>query len=226
VVFAEVAGVRARHYGSLPTGLWNEMTSLAGVTLREAARVLNAAFKHGAEAQLLELIQTFIPQLVYSLGRQLIEGVLNQERGFYGSCIRCPECTGILHFQGYIQRGVKTKLGPVRFKRAYYHGDCGHSAFPIDSLLGLDGKHGVLPDLQECAALLAILETDSLAVNSIHHQAVDRLGEGLRPVAWAPDGLVEAVERSATQRGVQFHPEDMRSERPFQRLFDQLVADC
>ena len=48
-------------------------------------------------------------------------------------------------------------------------------------------------------------------VNSFHHQAVDRLGGGLRAVGWAPDGVVEAIE--ATDRaftvGVQWHAESM-----------------
>lgn len=50
----------------------------------------------------------------------------------------------------------------------------------------------------------------TLAVNSWHHQAVDRLGEGLIPTAWAESGLVEAVEHlSLPILGVQFHPERM-----------------
>ena len=44
-------------------------------------------------------------------------------------------------------------------------------------------------------------------VNSAHHQAVDRLGEGLRAVQWAGE-IVEAVEHgSAPAWGVQWHPE-------------------
>jgi putative glutamine amidotransferase len=42
--------------------------------------------------------------------------------------------------------------------------------------------------------LAAALGTGSIWVNSYHHQAVDRLGEGVVPVAWAEDGVVEALE--------------------------------
>ena len=42
-----------------------------------------------------------------------------------------------------------------------------------------------------------------------HHQAVDRLGEGLTAVAWAQDGTVEAAELDGARFvvGVQGHPE-------------------
>jgi putative glutamine amidotransferase len=41
-----------------------------------------------------------------------------------------------------------------------------------------------------------------------HHQGLDRIGEGFRPVAWAPDGLVEGIEREhGWTVGVLWHPE-------------------
>jgi putative glutamine amidotransferase len=43
-------------------------------------------------------------------------------------------------------------------------------------------------------SVLATHLGERAVVDSYHHQAVDRLGEGLRAVAWAPDGVVEAVE--------------------------------
>ena len=47
-------------------------------------------------------------------------------------------------------------------------------------------------------------------VNSFHHQAVDRLGEGLVPTAWSESGVVEAVEHTSLPiLGVQYHPERM-----------------
>jgi gamma-glutamyl-gamma-aminobutyrate hydrolase PuuD len=58
-----------------------------------------------------------------------------------------------------------------------------------------------------------------------HHQAVARLGEGLTPVGWADDDVVEALERTAGWIvGVQWHPERTAVEDPFQQqLFDEFV---
>jgi len=48
-----------------------------------------------------------------------------------------------------------------------------------------------------------------LDANSSHHQAIDRIGTGLEAVAWAPDGVVEAVEDPTRSflLAVQWHPE-------------------
>lgn len=47
-------------------------------------------------------------------------------------------------------------------------------------------------------------------VNSRHHQAIDRLGEGLIPTLFHKDGTIEAFEHEELPIfGVQFHPEDM-----------------
>ena len=47
-------------------------------------------------------------------------------------------------------------------------------------------------------------------VNSSHHQAVDRLGRGLRATAWSEGGVVEAMEHETLPvSSVQFHPERM-----------------
>ncbi|MCU8020375.1 MULTISPECIES: gamma-glutamyl-gamma-aminobutyrate hydrolase family protein [unclassified Shewanella] len=59
---------------------------------------------------------------------------------------------------------------------------------------------------------------DSAEINSVHTQGVERLGVGLRPEAYAPDGLVEAFSVIGTKEfalGVQWHPEWKVSENPF-----------
>jgi putative glutamine amidotransferase len=73
--------------------------------------------------------------------------------------------------------------------------------------------------------LAAILGTDAAWVNSFHHQAVERLGQGLRAVAWAPDGTVEGIEDpDRFVLGVQWHAETLDRGGPHHRLFEALVA--
>jgi putative glutamine amidotransferase len=65
------------------------------------------------------------------------------------------------------------------------------------------------------------IERVSGVVKSHHHQGLGRIGEGLREVAWAEDGIVEALEDpdKAFVVGVLWHPEAGED----QRLFEQLV---
>jgi putative glutamine amidotransferase len=44
-----------------------------------------------------------------------------------------------------------------------------------------------------------------------HHQAVDKLGDGLTAVAWSADQVVEAIEYPANTftLGIQWHPEEL-----------------
>jgi putative glutamine amidotransferase len=79
----------------------------------------------------------------------------------------------------------------------------------------------------EGTRLGTIMENGELSVNSLHHQAIKRLGRGLRDVAWAPDGVIEAVEMPDTRAlviGVQWHPEDLVGhDAAARRLFSSLV---
>ena len=76
--------------------------------------------------------------------------------------------------------------------------------------------------------LAGTLGTDELETNSMHHQAIKRLGRGLTAVAWAPDQVVEGAELGDPARfvlGVQWHPEELVGHsEPARRLFAALVA--
>jgi putative glutamine amidotransferase len=70
-------------------------------------------------------------------------------------------------------------------------------------------------------------------VNSSHHQAIDRPGRGLRVTAHAPDGVIEAVERTGDKPeiptghwvvGVQWHPERLPGDKLTHALFAGLLA--
>jgi putative glutamine amidotransferase len=73
-------------------------------------------------------------------------------------------------------------------------------------------------------SLLATLVPDGAEVTSLHHQGIDRLGDGLVASARAPDGLAEAVEDpTAAVLGVAWHPEVQLGEAAGQPLFTWLV---
>jgi putative glutamine amidotransferase len=89
-------------------------------------------------------------------------------------------------------------------------------------------RHPVEHEVQvESASRLAqILESEQMNIVSWHHQAVDTVSPEWRAVAWAPDGLIEAIEHQVHPWAIalQWHPE-MSAEAPWhQRLFQALVA--
>jgi putative glutamine amidotransferase len=76
--------------------------------------------------------------------------------------------------------------------------------------------------------LSAALGATTLSANSFHHQALDRVADGLRVTARAPDGLIEGVEWEGDEwwaLGVQWHPEELveGSERWDRELFAALI---
>ncbi len=67
---------------------------------------------------------------------------------------------------------------------------------------------------------------DVVFVNSLHHQAIDRLGEGLSVCATSEDGYIEAIQYDAnpTVFAVQWHPEMMTGVHPEQlNIFKMLI---
>ncbi|MFZ0582022.1 MAG: gamma-glutamyl-gamma-aminobutyrate hydrolase family protein [Candidatus Acidiferrales bacterium] len=83
---------------------------------------------------------------------------------------------------------------------------------------------------EEGSRLAQLAGAQEARVNSSHHQAVLEPGKGLRIVARAPDGVVEAVEWTGDANwivGVQWHPERMVGNDELARaLFRELVASA
>jgi putative glutamine amidotransferase len=69
--------------------------------------------------------------------------------------------------------------------------------------------------------LARVLGARTVHANSFHHQAIDRVGRGLRVVARAADGTIEGVEGPGFVVGVQWHAETLPQHL---RLFEALVA--
>jgi putative glutamine amidotransferase len=81
----------------------------------------------------------------------------------------------------------------------------------------------------EGTRLGTIVGGPELRVNSYHHQAVARVGQSLREVAWAPDNVIEALEHDDRRRfvvAVQWHPEELVGHDAAARALFTAVVDA
>lgn len=79
---------------------------------------------------------------------------------------------------------------------------------PHRDVYGVHTAHPV--SIAPGSLLRSITHDEEFEISSHHHQAVDRLGQGLVAAATAPDGVIEAIESTdgAFCLGVQWHPEE------------------
>ncbi len=83
--------------------------------------------------------------------------------------------------------------------------------------------------LSKKTKLREIFKSNNLRVNSMHHQAIKTVGEGLISSAESSDGFVEAIESTSHPYllAVQWHPEHMSKKSETQRrLFTDFVNHC
>ncbi|HXG59930.1 MAG TPA: gamma-glutamyl-gamma-aminobutyrate hydrolase family protein [Planctomycetota bacterium] len=134
----------------------------------------------------------------------VLEEVLRRDLPLLAVCCACQELNvalgGSLHQHLPDLPGVRRHAGGVRH--------------PVDVTPG--------------SKLREILGGSHTGVNSWHHQACREIGRGLSVAAYAPDGVVEAVESSRHRFvvGVQWHPERMSGDRRQRALFRALVAEA
>ena len=102
---------------------------------------------------------------------------------------------------------------------------------PLDEQYAPAHPVRVLPDGELAEILGNIVDGNGqIMVNSLHGQGIDRLAEGLRVEAVAPDGLVEAYSMPALHgfsMAVQWHPEWKLAENPVSiHIFAAFGAAC
>jgi len=82
--------------------------------------------------------------------------------------------------------------------------------------------------LAENTRISALFGSDPLVVNSVHHQGLREVAPCFTATAWAPDGVIETIERAGTPwvLGVQWHPEWMPDAPTQQRIFAAFVEEA
>jgi putative glutamine amidotransferase len=123
-----------------------------------------------------------------------------------------------------ICRGIQV-LNVARGGTLYQHiaDDPGVPAHGEPGVLDGARRHDVTLDADSLVA--DVMGETRVTASCHHHQAIAELGDGLRVVGRAKDGIVEALEiDGAFLLAVQWHPEDTAEDDPAQqRLFDALV---
>ena len=110
-------------------------------------------------------------------------------------------------------------------------GSAKHDYFPFDGRYTRDHLAHPVTLQGGPSRLRSIFGCDEVPVNSMHHQGIRALGDGLVATACAPDGVIEALEGTGDGFlvGVQWHPEvltdgDARMARLFTAFIDAAVA--
>jgi putative glutamine amidotransferase len=92
-----------------------------------------------------------------------------------------------------------------------------------DALLPVHPRHEI--SIKPESVLARALGTTRIEVNSFHHQAIDRLGDGLTVVACSPDGVAEAIElpgRNVLAAQWELN-EEWRVDARFMRVFEWFI---
>lgn len=130
------------------------------------------------------------------MAMDLVSACLDQAKPLFGIC------------RGFQEINVALG-GSLRRDMSAPNAQLPHHAPPDVSFAAqFDHRHAV--EIQRGGWLETIYPAGPMQVNSVHYQGIDRLAEGLRIEALAPDGVVEAY--SGTPHGapllaVQWHPE-------------------
>jgi putative glutamine amidotransferase len=145
----------------------------------------------------------------------LLDGALARRAPILGIC-RGVQMINV-KFGGTLYQDMKEDAEPALEHRQTDSGQTRQAA-----------THGVLVTDPESS--LGSIVQGACRVNSLHHQAVKRLGRGLKVTARSEDGFVEAVESANPYpflMAVQWHPEEMVNDATEQReILARFVAKC
>lgn len=144
---------------------------------------------------------------------RLVDSALENKRPVFGICRGFQELN--VAFGGTLRRDVGED------GRALAH----HA--PLEAAFDQMFDHEHMVELTPGGVLSHAYDRNKLLVNSVHFQGADKVGQGLKVEARAPDGLVEAFSASvntAPVLAVQWHPEWQPAEHSDSQTFFKLLG--
>lgn len=204
-------------------------------------RYIRAVIRAGAVPVLLPLnpFKRDVSNLVGHIDGLIIIGGADIPPGFYGEKTKKtvePVYRGRTYFDLNLIRSAYRRRIPI-LAICYgmqllnvYHGGTLHQdiASELKRARNHRSKHDPIHTVRvlsgtNCAKIFG---KKLLHVHSSHHQAVKRLGRGLRIAAFSDDGIPEAIENPLGAIGVQWHPERTPKDPAQQRLFRHFIKLC
>lgn len=219
-------------------GMWaNSVSGLRFSGNTVATAVLSSVVRAGGEPVVLFEQSNLTPQeRLVGFDGVLVPGGNDIQPSLYGQPTgpetKVAESTGQDEFERSILRAaIELRLPVLAICRGFQMFNVMHGGSLIQDLparheIHRNDHHDV--DVVSDSRLASVLGgVEQIRVSSYHHQAVERLGFGLRAVATAEDGIVEAIEPvdpAIPVVAVQWHPEDTAAtESQQQGLFDWLI---
>src|SRR3989344_1067135 len=141
----------------------------------------------------------------------LIKGIIKKNKPLLGICRGCQMINVVMG------GNLTQHLGMGRSKNREVH-------LTTPEKGGWDIKtHKVM--IESDSKYFSIVKKKQFSVNSIHHQAINKLGKGLRVAAKSPEGINEAIEGTGESFifGVQWHPEKMVLDHSTKRLIKAFI---
>ena len=184
------------------------------LSIMENGHVYEAAFSHcGAEVQ-----ARYLPEVDLSYDGLVLCGGADVDPGYYGQeNVACGpidlrrDAAELALLDAYVKAG-KPVMGICRglqLINVYFGGTLHQHIHSVQK--HRQGKEHYTVHTVEAAegSYLQSLYGKEFSVNSYHHQAIDGLGKGLRPVAWSADIAEAVVHENKPVFAVQWHPEKL-----------------
>lgn len=172
------------------------------------------------ESQSLSEMEQRMREWLYQVGNLMLSLWLMWLVPRYdAACVACPHCAGQAKYQRRREGMLRTMLGQIKYKRAYYLCvDCGQGHYPLDEQYGLR-PNAMSAELERLAALVGVqmpfaqasILFSELTLTSLSDQSIDKATQSYGQT-------VEKVEAGFYQQAVEQEPELEPSIRPL-RLY-------
>jgi len=174
------------------------------------------------KAQSMSEMEQSIREWLYRVGNLLLTlWLLCLSPRYDEPAVACPHCTGQAKYQGRREGILRTMLGQIKYKRAYYLcAECGQGHYPLDDQYGLR-PNTMSAEMERLAALVGVqmpfaqasLLFSELTLTSLSDQSIDKATQSYGQ-------SVEKVEANLYQQAVEQKPQEP-SVRPL-RLYGSL----